>query len=355
MMVKIGNKKIGDNNKVYIVFEAGPTHGGFKNAKKLIIESAKYGADAIKFQILDPDLLIKDKSQLINYKILNSKNQLVNKSSTLYSLLKDRQLTFNEWKELKKICDDNGIAFFATAAFEKEIDFLHNINCDSIKIASADMNHLPLIEYAANTGLCIQIDSGMASLAEIENAVNLIESCNNKKIIIHQCPSGYPAYLESINLNMIKTLKRMFDYPIAFSDHTPGATMDIAAISLGVNLIEKTITLNRKTKSIEHVMSIEPKDMQSFIETLRNVEIAMGKYRRKLSSVEKNNRDKLRRTAYYGENYKPNTKLKDISIIYMRPGEGVTPDQIYQYKKNKKVKLIKTVKKFEQIKFDHFK
>ena len=162
--------------------------------------------------------------------------------------------------------------------------------------------------------------SGMASLAEIENAVNLIESCN-KKIIINQCPSGYPAYLESINLNMIKTLKRMFDYPIAFSDHTPGATMDIAAISLGVNLIEKTITLNRKTKSIEHVMSIEPKDMQSFIETLRNVEIAMGKYRRKLSSVEKNNRDKLRRTAYYGENYKPNTKLKDISIIYMRPGE----------------------------------
>ena len=88
MMVKIGNKKIGDNNKVYIVFEAGPTHGGFKNAKKLIIESAKYGTDAIKFKFLI-QIYIKDKSQLINYKILNSKNQLVNKSSTLYSLLKD--------------------------------------------------------------------------------------------------------------------------------------------------------------------------------------------------------------------------------------------------------------------------
>ena len=131
-------------------------------------------------------------------------------------------MSFQEWEELKFYCDEIGILFFATVGFDEDIDFLEKIGCKSLKIASADINHEPLLVRAAKSRMIIQLDTGMASLAEIENAVDLIEANGNTNIIIHHCPSGYPARAEGINLNVITTLKQMFSYPIAFSDHSLG-------------------------------------------------------------------------------------------------------------------------------------
>ena len=125
-----------------------------------------------------------------------------------------------------------------------------------------------LIRLAARTGLCLQLDTGNSNLGEIEDAVDVIRSEGNDNIIIHQCPSGYPAHLDSINVRIIQTMRQMFPFPIAFSDHTPGATMDIAAVAVGANLVEKTITLDRTTRSIEHIMSLEPQDMAAFVQSI---------------------------------------------------------------------------------------
>ena len=178
----------------------------------MISEAAKSGADAIKFQTFDAGKLISNKEQLFSYKILvNKKKELVkNKTESLYKILKKRNFTKTQWKNLKKICDKFKICFFSTVAFEEDVDFLKSIGCHSLKIASADINHLPLIKYAAKTKLPIQIDTGMATLEEISTAVQVIKNEGNNKIIIHHCPTDYPARLDKINLNIIKTLKKSF-------------------------------------------------------------------------------------------------------------------------------------------------
>tara|TARA_X000000950_G_scaffold289404_1_gene412956 strand:- start:21989 stop:23065 length:1077 start_codon:yes stop_codon:yes gene_type:complete len=330
--IKIHNKSIGDKFPTYITFEAGPTHNGFDSAKELINVAKDSGADAIKFQILNPERLIANKDQIFEYEYLVNKlsNETQKKKETLYDILKRRSLTNNEWIELKNYSDSIGIAFFATVAFEDEIKLVEKMGCHSIKIASADVNYNYLINLAAKTGLCIQLDTGNATISEIEEAVSEVIKTGNNNIIIHHCPSGYPARFESINLNVIKTLKKMFTFPIAFSDHSPGYDMDLVAISFGAKMLEKTITMNREYPSIEHIMSLEPDEAYDFVKRIRNVEIAFGSNRRLLSEVEIEKRNYIRRSPYLLENTSKNTKLAKLKVDFCRPGLGLTPNEFYR-------------------------
>jgi len=328
-MIKIAERVIGDGVPCYITFEIGPTHNGFKSAKSLVRHAADAGADAVKVQIFDPDRLVADKKQLFSYGVLKDREsgEIETVEEPLYDILKRRSLSNLEWKAVKAYSDELGMAFFATVGFDEDVDLLEELGCHSIKIASADVNHFPLLRRAARTGMCIQIDTGMSTLGEIEAAVDVIRSEGNESIIIHQCPSGYPARLESINLNIIQTLKRMFPYPVAFSDHTPGAEMDIAAIALGANLVEKTITEDRMTRSVEHIMSIEPHEMQRFVQTIREVETAIGNNRRELYPEEVKKRDAVRRSVFLRADAKVGQRLADCVVEFRRPGFGIPPDR----------------------------
>ena len=248
----------------------------------------------------------------------------------LYDILMRRMLTKDQWRDVKAHCDRLGLAFFATIGFEDEIELLTNLGCHSIKIASGDVNHYPLLRLAARTGMCLQLDTGNANLGEIEDAVDVIRSEGNDNIIIHQCPSGYPAHLDSINLRIVETMRQMFPFPIAFSDHTPGATMDIAAVAMGANLVEKTITLDRTTRSIEHIMSLEPHEMAQFVQTLADVERAMGTPRRILHDAERKRRLGIRRSVFLEDPVKAGDDLGKARVVFRRPGFGLGPDQYEQ-------------------------
>ena len=339
-LIKLGNKLIGNGQKIFITFEAGPTHEGYYSAKRLIESVANSGADAIKFQIIDAERLMADKNVLFEFQILE-KNKSITKKDSLYSLLKKRMLTKNEWKKLKKYADSLGICFFATIAFEEEVDFVTELGCQSIKIASSDVDHSNLIMYEKKKKKNIQIDTGNSSISEIETAVNIIESTGNKNIVIHHCPSGYPAKVNNINLNIIKTLHHMFPYPIGFSDHSPGIDMDIAAISMGASLIEKTITENKKTKSVEHMFSIETKECKKFVEKIRFIENAFGNSRRKFTENELKNRRNVRRSPYVKILSKKNTPLKDLLVEFKRPAFGLS---LSEFSHSKEKKLNKDLK-----------
>lgn len=328
-MVKINKTDIGDGHPCYITFEIGPTHEGLESAKRLIKHSSDAGANAVKFQIFDPDRLVADKKQMFSYGVLKNREtgEIETIEEPLYDIVARRCLTEDEWIIIKKYCDELGIAFFSTVAFDEDVQLLERLGCHSIKIGSADVNHFPLIRIAARTGMCLQLDTGMATLGEIEQAVNVIRSEGNKNVVIHHCPSGYPARLESINLRIIKTLKEMFPFPVAFSDHTPGNQMDIAAVALGVNMVEKTITEDRMTRSVEHIMSIEPEEMKSFVKTIREVEIGLGIGRREMTEEEINKRASLRRSAFLLKAAKKGQRLSDCKIEFRRPGFGISPDQ----------------------------
>ena len=269
-MIKIGKKKIGDNYPTYITFEIGPTHNGFDSCLRYIDYTCLAKADAIKIQMVDAERLISNKKQLFEFGYLSkNKKTIKQKKESLYKILKRRELKKNDIARLKKVAEKKGIEFFCTVFFEDDIDFVKDIGCQTIKIASADLNYVQLLKKAAKSGLSIQIDTGMSSLREIYDAVKIIQSEKNNKIIIHHCPSGYPARLSSINLNIIKTLKKKFNFPIAFSDHYPGYDFDILAVSLGANLIEKTLTFDRTIPEVEHVMSIETDKTKLFVNKIK--------------------------------------------------------------------------------------
>lgn len=328
MTITFGNRTIGDGHPCFITYEAGPTHDSLCSAKHLVTLAAEAGANAIKFQIFDPDRLVADKKMPFSYDILVDRETGATETveEPLYDILCRRCLTSDEWRELKRFSDSLGLAFFSTVGFPEDIQLLEELNCHSIKIASADINHFPLIRMAARTGACVQLDTGNATLGEVEAAVDVIRSEGNENIIIHQCPSGYPARLSSINLNIIPTLKRLFSYPIAFSDHTPGWEMDIAAVALGANLLEKTITTDRTIRSVEHIFSLEPTEMPTFIRIIRDVEIALGSTRRIMHKEERIKQMSIRRSVYLKSGVRAGQKLSDADVDFRRPGFGISPD-----------------------------
>jgi len=329
MSVTFGKRKVGGDAPCFITFEAGPTHEGLESAKRLVTLAAEAGGDAVKFQILDPDRLVADRTLPFEYEVLADREAGRTEKVTepLYDILARRAMSDAEWRDLKAHADASGVAFFATVGFPDEVDLLEDLKCDSIKIASADVNHLPLIRRAAKTGMCLQLDTGNSSIGEIEEAVDVIRAQGNENIIIHHCPSGYPARLESINLNVIPTLKRMFAYPIAYSDHTPGWEMDVAALALGADLIEKSITEDRTMRSVEHIFSLEPQDMADFIRTIRDVETAMGTSRRVLHEEEKKKRLAARRSICAMRPLEAGHIIEQDDLDYRRPGFGIAPDE----------------------------
>ncbi|MCK5099800.1 MAG: N-acetylneuraminate synthase family protein [Desulfobacteraceae bacterium] len=326
-MITIQGKKVGDGNPVFIVFEAGPTHDGIESAKQLVKYAAKAGADAIKFQILDPERLVPDKTQVFSYEILVNRESGEQKQVTepLYDILMRRYLTFEQWGEVKRFCDDLGIIFFSTAAFTEEVDFLKDIGVDTLKICSGDVNHFPFIKYCAETGMSIQLDTGNATIGEVEKAYDEVLKTGNDRIIVHNCPSGYPARLESINLNIIPSLKQLFGCPVAFSDHTPGWEMDIAAVALGANMVEKTITLDRTSPSVEHIFSLEFENMKKFVKSIRNLETALGNSRRIMSKDEREIGQGARRSIVLSKDVKKGDLIESHTLDYARPGTKIAP------------------------------
>ena len=356
MKAIIEGREISQEKGVYIVFEAGPTHVGLESAKKLAKVAKEAGADAIKFQFTNADRLIADKTIMFEYEYLeidkkgNEKFVLI--KEPLYEILKRRELTLDEWRELKKYCDEIGIVMFCTACYEDEVDFLvDELGIESIKICSADINQLDFIKYCASKGINIQLDTGNADLWEIERAVIEAENVGCYNIIIHLCPSGYPTRLESINLRMITTLKTTFpDYSIAFSDHSPGWDMDIAAVALGVDMIEKTITLDRTIKSCEHSFSLEPEQAKQFVKVIRDLEVALGSYRRIIPLHIKEKRKVARRSPYALKDLKVGEIIKSEDFEFKRPGFGLTNEE-FRLVLGRKLK--KEIKKGEVLSYEY--
>jgi sialic acid synthase SpsE len=334
MTLQLAGKTVGAGAPAYITFECGPTHNGLESAMRLVEAAARAGGDAVKFQIIDADRLVADPNLMISYGILKNRGseELETVSEPLIEPLRRRMLSRDDWRKLKAHSDKLGLAFFATVGFPEEADFVASIGCASIKIASADIDHYPLISYAARTGLCIQLDTGHATIGEVEAAVDVIRREGNEKIVIHHCPSGYPAKEDGINLEIIPTLRRMFpSYPIAYSDHSTGWEMDIAAVALGAELIEKTITEDRATRSIEHTMSLEPDEAGRFVAAIRQLEKALGTCRRILSDEERTKRMGNRRSIHAAKNLAKGAKLSEADVDYRRPGFGITAGQAQHY------------------------
>jgi len=311
--VKIGNKYVGGEEPCYLVFECGPTFDNFETAKKLAKAAADAGADAVKFQVLDVDRLMGDRSPVIEFTTAAGKRK-----GNLYEILKKRELTREQWKELKKYCDELGITFFATVSFPEDVDFLvDELGVNAIKIATGDLNHYYLIDYVSKKGVTILLD-GRSNYVELEKGIEVCEKNGNKNIILMHCPSGYPARNDAVNLNVIPALRKLYNYPIGFSDHSRQMLMNYPAVVMGADILEKTLTLDKNTDFIEHLMSLEPEEAKEFVKTVKAVEEAKGSGRFIFSRTVN---VAARRCLVAKEDIKKGEKIVLEKLDFRRPGD----------------------------------
>jgi sialic acid synthase SpsE len=318
------NKEIFNYCKPYIIAEIGSNHNGdMELAKKLIIEAKKAGADCVKFQSWSKDTIFARKKYEENYFLADDYRN--RNDYTLEEIVEEYSISEEELLEMKKFADEVGIDCTSTPFSKREADFLVNkLDSPFIKVASMDLNNYPFLEYLAKKNKPIVLSTGLSELYEIDKAIKTIENAGNNKIIILHCVSIYPPKDSEVNLNNIKTLQKIYPYPIGFSDHTLGTSIPLGAVALGACIIEKHFTLDKNLEGWDHKVSATPDELKDIVENSKRINDALGSYR--ISSVEDYERKReFRRSIVLTRDMKKGEVIQKEDLDYKRPGIGLEP------------------------------
>jgi len=331
--VRIANKIIGEGEPCYISLEPGATYTGLASAKELLKAVADSGADAVKFQTFltgDADRMMGRKDTMVGFMTPHGKQQ-----EPVYEALKRRELSEEEWKELVDYTKELGITFITAPYFLETVDFIVEIGVDAIKVSKGDINNVMMIDYISQKGIPVVLD-GRERFEDVDKAVEICEKNGNRQIIIMHCPSGYPAEHSGVHLKAIETMRNIYKYPIGFADHSVGGLMDYAAVALGANMLEKTVTLNRETEHVEHFMSLEPKEFREFVQNIRAIEQALGDARVIFKSRVG---EDARRSFVARRDIKKGEEITPELLDFKRPGNiGISCSE-YEQVVGKKVKI----------------
>lgn len=269
--IKINDSLIGDNEKTYFIAEMSGNHNmDIDRAKAIIDAAADTGADAIKLQTYTPDTITIDCDAP-----LFATGGLW-KGTSLYKLY---QTAYTPWEwqgELKEYAEEKGLDCFSSPFDLTAVDFLEGINVPAYKVASFEINDIPMIKKISRTGKPVIISTGIATLEDIDLAIKTVKNEGNENIILLKCVSEYPAPFDAMNLRNLKTIKDIFGYPVGISDHSMGSEAAIAAVALGARVIEKHITLRRADGGPDSAFSMEPEEFALMVKQVRNIEQALG-------------------------------------------------------------------------------
>jgi pseudaminic acid synthase len=318
--LKIKDGYIGPGHPCYVVAEMSANHNqSFDDAVK-IIEAAKYaGANAIKLQTYTPDTLTID---------CNSKYFQISggiwEGRSLYELYGEAYTPWEWHLRLKEIADSLNLDIFSTPFDVTAVDFLEKMEVPAYKIASFEIVDLPLIRRIAETAKPIILSTGMATLAEIDEAVSVIRDSGNNQLALLKCTSAYPAMPEDMNLETIAHLSRAFNVPTGLSDHTLGIAVPVAAVALGACIVEKHLTLDRSESGPDSGFSLEPDEFKAMVEAVRTAEKAVGRVHYGVSQHESRNRI-FRRSLFVVQNMKAGEQFTTGNLRSIRPGHGLHP------------------------------
>lgn len=315
--VKIGGKWVGEGAPTYIIAEAGSNHDSkLVQAKKLVEAAATTGVDAIKFQLFEANKIAAQTKEKI---------AILDQGQTLYELYKKSEMP-REWLgELYDYAIAQGIDFLATPFDWEAVDLLDNLKVNVHKISSFEIVDLPFVRYIAAKGKPVIISTGMASLGEIEDAVNTVRSENNHNIVLLHCGISYPLNYSDVNLLAMKTIDQAFPYPIGYSDHTLGISVSIAAVALGASVIEKHFTIDRTLLGPDHKFALEPSELVQMVKSIRQVEQAFGSPEKRVLENEKIHFLRGRRSIFAKVNIAKGTLIERDMLAILRPGIGLSP------------------------------
>ena len=309
----------------YIIAEIGANHNGDMDLARKMIDAAKAcGADAAKFQSWSPKSLIASEEYERNQKYNDSPKKHF---GSLREMVEKYYLREDQHWELKAYCDSLGMDFCSTPFSSEEVNLLNAMEVPYHKVASMDINNIDLLRKIASSQKPILLSTGMATLAEIERAILIIEREGNNKIILLHCVSIYPPAYSDLHLRNINMLQKAFGYPVGFSDHTIGVSIPLATVALGCCLIEKHFTLDKSIPGWDHEISANPEELTTIVCESRNIAQAMGNYRRQLSPAEEEKKLKFRRSIVINKRLEPGHVVLSEDLDFKRPGTGIAPDE----------------------------
>jgi len=285
--VKVGEKFIGDGEKVYIIAEIGINHNGsLKLAKKLVKEAKAAGCDAVKFQKRTPELCVPKDQWYIERETPWGRMTYIDYRHKV-------ELGLNDYSEIDLYCRKNEIDWFASCWDEESVEFIEQFDVPIYKVSSASLTDIELIKKKRETGKPIIISTGMSTLDEIDFAV---EALGKENLLIAQSTSTYPCKLEELNLRVIQTLKKIYpENPIGYSGHETGLAPTCAAVALGATFVERHITLDRAMWGTDQAASVEVTGFKRLVENIRDIEKSLGNGVKKVYESELGPRKKLRR------------------------------------------------------------
>lgn len=329
MKIKLtNNKEIFNFSEPYIIAEIGANHNGDIELAKKIIDSAKEcGADAVKFQSWTPTSLIA-KEEYDRNQSYDDGDGGKKHFGTLKQMVEKYYLTVEQHFELRDYCKSINIDFCSTPFAPKEVDLLDEIDIPFFKVASMDINNLELLKHIAKKQKPIILSTGMSTLAEIEQAIKIIEKENNNQIIILHCISIYPPKYEDIHLRNITMLQQAFRYPIGFSDHSIGTSIPLASVALGACVIEKHFTLDKDMPGWDHAISANPAELKEIVTESKNITKALGNFLRTVSQDEEEKKAKFRRSIVTKNKLKEGDIITKNDLDFKRPGTGINPDEL---------------------------
>ena len=306
IMFKIDSTVLNDK-ETYVIAEGGLNHNGdVEIGKKLIDAAKKSGANAIKFQTYKTENFVRETNQY-------------------FDVFKNAELTFDQFKELKKYAKDSEITFFSTPFDIESAEFLYELDVPCFKIASSDLTNLPLIRRIAKMQKPMIISSGLATINEIEEAVNSCLFEGNNQIALLHCVANYPTQPNEVNMNVLNTLKKTFDFPTGYSDNGESTLVDIVAVSMGANIIEKHFTLDKNVTGPDHSFSIDPNGLKTLISQIHEIDQMKGNGIKIPQSSEIENRLAIRKSITAKRDLKQGEKIKEDDIMVKRPADGIEP------------------------------
>ena len=313
---------------VLIVAEAGVNHNGDLGiARGLIEAAADSGANLVKFQTFSADRLVTKGAPLAAY-------QATTGESDHYEMIRRLELGRDDHERLVEFCRSNGIGFFSTAFDIESVDLLVELGQTRFKVASGEINNLPLLRHIGSFGREVILSTGMADLTEVAVALRVLESSGTPKqrtTVLH-CTTDYPASMGDVNLRAMTTIARELNVSVGYSDHTLGTEVAVAAVAMGATVIEKHFTLDRSLSGPDHSASLEPSELASMVSQIRNIEVALGDGVKKPTVPEQENIPIVRKSIVARRAVTAGELLDDSTLTVKRPGTGLSPmfwDEVY--------------------------
>lgn len=319
--IEINGRQIGAGKSVYLVAEISANHNqDFDQAIELVKAAKKAGADAVKLQTYTPDTLTID----CGNDYFRIGKGTIWEGKTFYDLYKEAYTPWEWQPKLKEIANDLGMDLFSTPFDKTAVDFLEELAVPAYKISSFELVDIPLIQYVARKGKPIIMSTGMATWAEIEEAVKASIGAGCKEIVLLKCTSAYPSKPEEMNLRTIPHMAEAFSVPVGLSDHTLGIAVPVAAVALGGCIIEKHFTLSRSIPGPDNAFSLEPHEFKAMVDVIRITEKAMGEVHYGVSEEESKTRV-FRRSLFVVKDMKAGEVFTKENMRSIRPGYGLHP------------------------------